>query len=157
MNNTAEQQIGQIIEDARTKLGYDYRSDFVNTKTVRGKLTQEGLRKIERGERVPRMETLHLLGNALGLSKRRIRKLEEMALKKHVERATKRAGNVDVTINLEGEPIKVKSLPAKKKVYRFVQEAVDELAEIVYKYGVFDQDVEHFRQHAKEVLYKKLL
>ena len=148
--------IGAVIRDARLRAGYESRNQFVESVPLKGKLTAEGLRKIEAGERVPRMETIETLGRKLGFSDRRIRQLQKISLESNVVRAARRAGNVDVTVHMEGKPIHVSRLPPRRKVDGFVQEVVQELSGYIDLMGGSTDDVEYFRRKAKEVLLRRL-
>lgn len=149
-------EIGRVIRDARLQLGYENRAQLVNSRPLKGKITAEGLRKIEAGERVPRLETIEELGNKLGLSKRRIKALQKIALETNIGRVTRRAGNVDVRFEIDGKPIRLTRLPAKKKVEGFVREVVDELTGLIDRIGGSQQDQDYFRRHARDVLIKRL-
>lgn len=149
-------EIGRVFEAARLSHGYTSRASLVETKKLRSKITQEGLRKIERGERVPRLENIRLLSEVLGLSERRTKALEKLALEANIQRVTRRAGNATVDFKIEGKPVKLFALPPKRKVEHVVREIVEELSQIVYKYGVMDEDVEHFRRHARHSLLKRM-
>lgn len=149
-------EIGRVIETARLAHGYESRQQLVDTRKLRNKITQEGLRKIEKGERVPRLENLQMLCEALGISGRRTKELEKLALEATMKRAARRAGNATITVQLEGKPIKVFALPPKRKTEKFVREVVTELVSVVDKYGVMPQDIEHFTRHARSILLRKL-
>lgn len=149
-------EIGDIIMSARLAKGYESRAQLVETKRIKSKLTQEGLRKIENGERVPRLENIRLLAETLGLSGRKIKKMEQLALEANIQRVTRRAGNATVTFEIEGKPVKMFALPPRKKTEAFVRDVVSELVSVVDKYGVMEKDVEHFRRSARNVLLKRL-
>lgn len=149
-------QIGRTIHDARIEAGYDTRPDFVNSRPLKGKITAEGLRKIEAGERIPRLETIEQIGRKLGLSNRRIKELQKMALSKNIERVTRRAGNVNVRFEIEGKQVHLTRLPAQKKVEGFVREVVEELVGLVERIGGSQQDQDYFRRHARSTLIKRL-
>jgi transcriptional regulator with XRE-family HTH domain len=153
---TAAQEIGKIIRDARIDKGFPTRASLVGSRPLKGKITQEGLRKIEQGERVPRFENLELIARTLGLSDKSVKKLERLALQTSIARATRQAGNVDVSFRIEGRPMKVMALPPKRKTEAFVRGAVEDLLKVVNKYGVLPEDLEHFRSHARDILLKKL-
>jgi len=149
-------EIGKTIRQARIDHGFKSRASLVGTKKLKGKITQEGLRKIEQGERVPRLENLRALAEALDIGPKNIRKLERMALEANVARVTRRAGNATVTFQIEGKPLRIDALPPKRKSEAFVRDTVHQLVEIVSKYGIMEEDVEHFRRYARSVLYKQL-
>lgn len=148
--------IGEMIKDARLKNGYDSRAQLVGTKKIRARLTQEGLRKIEHGQRVPRLENIRLLAATLGISERKTKQMERLALEANVQRVTRRAGNANVTFQIEGRPIKMFALPPHAKTETFVRETVGELVKLIDRYGVMSKDVEHFRRHARNVLLKRM-
>ena len=158
MNNTqvAALQIGRTIRDARLDSGFKSRASLVGTKKLKGKLTQEGLRKIEAGERVPRLENLHLIAQTLGIGPRKTKELEKLALKTNIQRVTKRAGNATVTFSINGSPVRVEALPPRRKTEAFVRESVNKLVEVVQKYGVMPEDIDHFRRHARSILLQQL-
>lgn len=149
-------EIGEVIMQARLEHGYNSRASLVETRKLKTKITQEGLRKIERGERVPRLENLRLLCETLGISDCKSRQLERLALEANVQRVVRRAGNATVTFEIEGRPLKVFSLPPRRKTEIFVRDVVKELVSVVDKYGILEKDVEHFRRHARNVLLKRL-
>jgi len=156
MKVVKKDRIGDVIKNARLKAGYDSRSQFVESVPLRGKLTAEGLRKIEAGERVPRMVTLERLGRQLGFSERRIRELQKLSLESNVVRAARQAGNVDVTVHMEGKPIHVSRLPPRRKVDGFIQEVVQELTMYIGLMGGSEDDVRFFREKAREALLRRL-
>jgi transcriptional regulator with XRE-family HTH domain len=149
-------EIGEAIMQARLEHGYNSRASLVETRKLKTRITQEGLRKIERGERVPRLENLRLLCETLGISRSRTKQLESLALDAVIQRVARRAGNATVTFEIEGRPLKVFALPPKRKTEAFVRDVVRELVSVVDKYGLLDKDVEHFRRHARNVLLKRL-
>jgi predicted transcriptional regulator len=151
-----EREIGKTIREARLNKGYESRASLVGTKKLAGKITQEGLRKIEAGERVPRLENLRMIAEALGLKEKAIKSLEQMALRANVERAVKRSGNANVMVAIQGKPLRIAQLPPKRKTEAFVRGAVTELLDVVKKYGVGAADEEHFRQHARAILLRRL-
>lgn len=158
MDSTAKiaLEIGTTIRDARVGKGYKSRADFVKTKGMKGTLTQEGLRKIENGERVPRLETLRTLSETLGINKKRTKEMEDMALEANIKRVVRRAGNVPVTFRIEGKPVRVSALPPKRKAEAFARELVEELTKMVDRYGVLQEDLHHFRRHARHSILKRL-
>lgn len=156
MSLTTAQKIGKVIYQNRLNQGFKHRSDLVDTASVKGRLTQEGLRKIEQGERIPRLENLELLGKALNLSKKKVQELEEMALEENIKRVTRRAGNAPVEFKIHGHALKMTALPPTRKTEAFVRETVSDLIKLVEKYGIMAEDVEHFRRHARGILTKKL-
>ena len=153
---TAALEIGRTIRAARLDAGFSTRASLVESRPLKGRITQEGLRKIEQGERVPRFENLDLIARTLGLSKKKIRELKELALRSSVARVTQQIANVDVTFEIEGRPMKVATLPPKRKAEGFVREVVEELLKLVDKYGVLPQDLEHFQRHSRHILLTKL-
>lgn len=156
MAEKAAQEIGRIIREARLDKGFTTRASLVESRPLKGKITQEGLRKIEQGERVPRFKNLDLIARTLGLSKMKVHELERLALRTSIERVTKQISNSDVTFEIEGRPMKVKTLPPKKQVEHFVRDSVEELLKVVEKYGVLPDDLVHFRRTARHLLLKKL-
>lgn len=136
--------------------GFHSRASLVETRKLRGVITQEGLRKIEGGERVPRLENLQALASVLGLGPKKTKELEKLALEANVLRASKRSGNASISFIINGKPLRVEPLPPKRKVEKFVREAVDVLVNLVTKYGVMDADVHHFRMNARHVLLSHL-
>lgn len=151
-----ELNIGTVLRNARLDAGYTTRVEFVETAPLKGKLTDEGLRKIEEGERVPRCENIRRIARAAGLSDEMTRRLEQLALTKSVERVTRRgAGNASVTVHIEGTPVKVAALPPRKEVETFLRAAVNETVELAKRYGTL-QDEAAFRRRARANLYKLL-
>lgn len=148
--------IGDEIMQTRLMSGYTSRAGLVETKKLRGKITQEGLRKIEHGERVPRLENLQLLCEVLGISKRKTKEMEKLALEANIQRVARRAGNVTVTFEIEGKPVKMFALPPKRKTEMFVRDVVGNLVKVVEKYGVLEADIDHFRRHARAALLRQL-
>lgn len=149
-------EIGTALMQARLEHGFSSRASLVETRKLKTKITQEGLRKIERGERVPRLENLRLLCETLGISERRAHQLERLALEANIKRVTRRAGNATVTFEIEGRPVKMFALPPKSRTESFVRDVVGELVGLVDKYGILEKDVEHFRRSARNVLLKRL-
>jgi hypothetical protein len=149
-------EIGKTIRQARIDHGFKSRAALVGTRKLKGKITQEGLRKIEQGERVPRLENLRALAETLEIGSKNIRKLERMALEANVARVTRRAGNATVTFQIEGKPLRIDALPPKRKMENFVRGTVTQLVDVVNKYGILDADVDHFRRHARSILLKQL-
>lgn len=156
--NEAAVEIGRIIKNARLRQGYVSRASLVDTKTLRGKITGEGLRKIEEGERVPRMENIRLLAKALKLDENPVlvRKLENLAVRQYVTRAARKAGNCAIEFKINGTPMQVLPLPPKRKSEAFVRAVVEDLVKIVDKYGVMQEDLEHFRRHARAQILSRL-
>lgn len=148
--------IGKILRNARIDKGYHSRSSLVETKGLKGRLTHEGLRKIEAGERVPRLENLRAIAEALGLKEVAIRRLERMALQSKVSTVARKAGNASISFAIDGKPFRVESLPPRRKTEHFVRGAVTELLDVVRKYGILEADEEHFRRHARAILLKRL-
>jgi transcriptional regulator with XRE-family HTH domain len=151
---TASLEIGKVLLEARQKKGYS-RNALVHTKKLKGKITGEGLRKIEYGERIPKFPTLRLLADTLGISDGRLRQLEKIALEKQVERLAKKTGREKVTFQIEGKPIRMLHIRADKHLEDKVRNVVEDMAKIVDMYGVMDEDVAHFRRHARTVLLKQ--
>jgi transcriptional regulator with XRE-family HTH domain len=152
----AAQEIGRIIREARLDKGFSTRASLVESRPLKGKLTQEGLRKIEQGERIPRFKNLDLIARTLGLSKKKIRELEDLALRTSIERVTRQVSNSSVSFEIDGKPMTVKSLPPKRQIEFFVRGTVEELLKVVDKYGVLPDDLEHFRRVARTIILKKL-
>lgn len=156
-NKAQATQIGDTIRKLRLDGGYTSRASLVDSRPLKGKITQEGLRKIEAGERVPRLETLHRLTTALGASPSTVKRLETLALRTSIERATRRAGNVKVHFSIQGKPMDVESLPPKRKTEAFVRKTVSDLIEVAERLGLIaDEDDEYFRQHARHIILKNL-
>lgn len=152
MMNTEE--IGKVLMRARQDKGYS-RNALVQTKKLKGKITGEGLRKIEYGERIPRFETLRLLAETLGISDRNIRNLERQALEKTVERIAKKTGREKVTFQVEGRAVRLLATPSSSQLENRVRSAIEDLTKLVDVYGVMKEDVAHFRRHARSVLIKQ--
>lgn len=150
-----ETEIGRVFEEARRDKGFS-RAELVQTAVLKGRMTTEGLRKIEMGERVPRFQNIRRLGRALGLSQRRIRELERVALEKSVERVAKNVPASSVTFHIQGRPVQTLQAPTHRKAEAFVRNVVQELSSLVDKYGVMPEDVDHFRRHARAVLHQKM-
>lgn len=150
--NTSE--IGQVLMKARMDKGYS-RNALVHTKKLEGKITGEGLRKIEHGERIPKFATIRLLAQTLGLSDRNIRALERQALEKTVERITKKSGREKVTFQVEGRAVRQVTSPTDADLENRMRLAIEDLAKIVDRYGVMKEDIAHFRRHARGVLIQK--
>lgn len=148
--------IGRAIEDARLRNGFSTRSELVNQPKLKGKLTQEGLRKIEQGARVPRLETLQLLAKVLGLTKATVRPLERAALRTNIMRAVKRSGNATVSFRIDGEPVKMFALPPKRKTEQFVRSVVTSMLAKLEKYGLSEEDMGRIRMELREVLHSRL-
>jgi len=153
---TQAEAIGRVIKQARLDQGYQSRSSLVGTKGLKGVITQEGLRKIEGGERVPRLENLHALASVLGLGPKKTRELEKLALEASIKRVTRRAGNAPVTFSIDGKAVRLDVLPPKRKVEKYVRETVEQLISLVAKYGLLDEDIKHFRMNARHILLSKL-
>lgn len=148
--------IGRVIKQARLDNGFKSRASLVETKKLKGVLTQEGLRKIEGGERVPKLENLHALAGVLGLGVQVTKALEKLALEANIKRVTRRAGNASVSFIIDGKPVKIEALPPKRKVEKYVREVVDKLVVVVAKYGVLEADLQHFRMNARHILLSNL-
>jgi transcriptional regulator with XRE-family HTH domain len=149
------QEIGRTLLEAREKMGYS-RNALVHTKKLKGKITGEGLRKIEHGERIPHFENIRLLGDVLGLSEKRIKELEETAFEARVERIAKKTHRQKVTFQIKGRPIKLLTPQADKKMETSIRQSVSEMGKIVEKIGGSQQDVEYFTRHARNILYKHM-
>ena len=156
VDSTAAQEIGRIIREARLGAGFSTRASLVESRPLKGKITQEGLRKIEQGERVPRFKNLDLIARTLGLSKKKVKGLEELALRTAVARVTHQVANSDVTFEIEGKPMAVKALPPKRKSEEYVRASVEDLLKLVDGYGVLAADLAHFRRMARHILLKRL-
>jgi transcriptional regulator with XRE-family HTH domain len=150
-----DSNIGQAFLEAREKLGYS-RNALVQTKKLKGKITGEGLRKIEHGERIPHFENIRLLGDVLGLSDRRIKELEKDALSARVERIVKKTHREKVTFQIKGRPLKMLTPQADKKMEASIRQSVDEMGKVITKIGGSSMDVEYFTRHARNILYKNL-
>lgn len=155
-SNLAVTEIGTTLRDARLERGYQHRTDLAGTRKLKGKITAEGIRKIEESERVPKLETLKIIGDTLGLNTKTMKKLERAALKMAVTRSIRRQGNVDVSFRIEGEPVKLFAVPPARKVESFVRETIEDLVILLDKYGCAEQDQDHFRRHGRAILLKKL-
>ncbi len=149
-------RIGRALEDARLSKGFTTRSELVSQQKLKGKLTQEGLRKIEIGERIPRLETLRLLAKVLGLKRSVMKPLEHEALKTNIMRTVKKTGNATVSFSLDGVPVKMWALPPKKKTEQFVRGTVTAMLKRLEKYGLSEQDLASIRMELREVLYSQL-
>lgn len=156
--NATATRIGDFIFQARRDAGFKSRASLVESSRLKGRVTQEWLRKIEAGERVPKLENLRLLGEALGLGIRKIKQLEKMALGEQVKRVTRRAGNVAATIQIEGVPIHVERLPPKKKAEAFARKSTEEIMALAERLGWFKipEDREWFRRHSRQVLLRNI-
>lgn len=157
INNVAV-EIGETLRKARLDRGYESRASLVETRKLRGKIGSEGLRKIEAGERIPRLENLRILGEALGLPERKIKELEKKALVVNVERQVRKAGNVNATVHITGTPVRVEALPPRRKVEAYARKTVNDLIVLADRMGWFqiEQDREWFRRHARSTLLRNL-
>lgn len=154
--NRTALKIGKVIEEARIGHGYTSRQSFVDTRRLKGTITQEGLRKIEKGERIPRLENLRRIGQTLGINDRRMKELEELALRENVKRVAKKSDR-QVVLHISGKPMVVNPLPPKKKHEDVTRRAVDRIVEAtVDKYGVLPEDIEHFRRYARAIILEEL-
>lgn len=149
-------EIGNTLRQARLDMGYTSRATAVETKKLKGRITQEGLRKIEHGERIPKLENLQRLAETFGLSQKKTQELVRGALEANIKRAAKRAGNATVTFQIEGRPVRVHALPPNRKVEAFVRETVEKLLGRMEKYQVRPEDLVDFRMHARAILLKQL-
>lgn len=150
-------RIGETIRKLRVDGGFKSRASLVGSRPLKGKITQEGLRKIEAGERVPKLETLRRLTKALGASETTTKMLEDLALRKSIERVTRRVGNVKVRFSINGRPMDIERLPPKKKTEAFVRKSVSELMEVANTLGLLmEQDEEFFRLRARSILIENL-
>lgn len=149
------QSIGDIIRKARETKGLS-RNALVHSKKLKGKITGEGLRKIEYGERIPRFPTLRMLADALGMSDSRLKQLEEQALEKQAERFAKKAGREKVTFKVQGRHVNlVGSRTHNAELEKRVRGAVEELIPLIDMYGVLmGDDKEHFRPRARQIILK---
>lgn len=156
--NTVAVEIGEVIRKARVDQGFKSRKQLTDTRKLKKKIGPEGLRKIEAGERVPKIENLQLIGEALGLGPRKIKELETMALKVGVERATRKAGNVDATVTIRGRPVHITSLPPKRKAEDYARRSTNDLIELGDRLGWFanPQDKEYFRRYSRAILLKNM-
>lgn len=152
--NTQEIGIGKVLMNARIEQGYS-RNALVQTKSLKGKITGEGLRKIEYGERIPRFETLRHLANALGLKEKHIVALERQALEKTVERITKKSHREKVSFQIEGRPVRMVTTQSSSKLENKVRDAVEQMTSVMNLYGLMNEDVAHFRRHARTILLKQ--
>lgn len=148
--------IGKIFYEERIRCGYISRSSLVESKQLKGKLTGEGLRKIEQGERLPRQENIELLGKVLGLSDSKIKEISTLAMSENIKRVTRRAGNVDVKLEIDGKAVRIVHLPPMQKVEEFAREVAEELVKMVDSYGVMEEDISHFRRYARSVILRHL-
>ena len=157
-NNTTATRIGEVIFAARRDKGYASRASLVETVKLKGRITQEGLRKIEAGERIPKLENLRLLGEVLGLGVKKIRQLEKLALSESVKRVTRRAGNVSATVLIDSKPIRVESLPPKRKVEEYARKTTEEIMSLAEKLGWFKipEDRAWFRRHTRQTILKNI-
>jgi hypothetical protein len=150
-------EIGKVLKNARLDSNNTSRRQFVQKKELKGKITSEGVRKIEEGERVPKLENIRLLAGALNLPKKQVKRLEDMALKKTVERATRKAGNISVTFKIAGEPMLIQRLPPKRKAEMFARDVVQDLIPVLGKLGVeIPEDIDLFRRTARSMVLKRL-
>lgn len=151
-------KIGKVIEAARLGAGYKSRAALINAPKIAGKLTGEGLRKIEHGERLPRLDNLRLLSEHIGIPEDKIQEMEKLVLKKSIERAARKAGNAQILFFLDGKPVRVTRLPAKKKAEEFARDVVAELELLGEKLGwwAIAEDKEWFRKQARNIILKKL-
>lgn len=151
-------KIGRTVRDARLDAGYDTRASFLDTVKMKKKLTEEGLRKIEAGDRVPRLETLRRLCGALGLSTPTCKNLEELALRTNLERAAVQAGNGGCVVQVRGKVISARPAQAQPQQEEFVRKSVDEIMEVVGQMGGFaTPDMKsYFRRHTRRVLLSNL-
>lgn len=157
VEHTAAREIGNVLRDARIGSGNTSRNAFAQQVKIRGKITGEGIRKIEEGERIPRLENIRLLGEACGLSKTKIKALEKKALEVNVKRVTKRAGNATVEVKIDGKPLRVVALPPHRKAELFTRTTVNSLIEVLAKLGVDNpKDIEYFTRHARSTILKNL-
>lgn len=157
MNTNYAVEIGKALRQARLDNGFKSRAALVETKRLKGKITQEGLRKIEQGERVPRLENLRSLAEALSIGPKNTRKLERMALEANVLRVARRAGNATVTFQIEGRPLRVDAIPPKRKTEAFVREAISKFGPLLSKLGIeIEEDLLYFKRHARSILLEQL-
>lgn len=147
------EEIGQTIRRARVDKGYRSRASLVDSH-LRGVITQEGLRKIEMGERIPLLENLRKITDALDIKASVVQEMEEAALQKNLSRAARRSGS-QKAFKVEGSSVRY--LPPKKELEKMVREIVTNLVELVGKYGVMEEDLDHFRMHARDELLKRLI
>lgn len=151
-------KIGKIIEAARLEKKFNSRAALIDQPKIKGKLTGEGLRKIEHGERLPRLDNLRLLTEYLGVPEPKIQEMEKLVLKKSIERAARKAGNAQILFFLDGKPIRITRLPSKKKAEDFTRSVITELEALGEKLGwwAIAEDKEWFRKQARAIILKKL-
>jgi len=147
------EEIGKTIRRARVDKGYRSRASLVDS-CLRGVITQEGLRKIEMGERIPMLGNLHKIADALDIEAPVVKEMEEAALQKNISRAARRSGSPKA-FKVEGSSVRY--LPPRKELEKLVREIVTDLVELVDRYGVMKEDLDHFRMHARDELLKRLI
>ncbi len=154
----AAQKIGKTVRDARLDAGYETRTSFLETAKMKKKLTEEGLRKIENGERVPRLRNLRLLCAALGLPHNETKGLEDLALRTNLERAAHQAGNEKCVVRVTGKTVSVRPDRAQLQEEEFARKSVNELIELITSMGGFstEEAETYFRRHARHVLLANL-
>lgn len=148
--------IGKTITKARLAAGYDNRVDLVETRVLRGKLTSEGLRKIEDALRTPRVETVQNLCRALSIPAKTEKHLKRLAVQAAVKRAARRAGNIDVKVKVGGQALALWHLPPTKKIERFVRDVVTDVTRLMDRIGIPDQDIDFVRKSTRGILHAHL-
>lgn len=150
-------RIGKTLKNARVDMGYSKRRQFVQKTQLKNKITSEGVRKIEEGERVPRLENIRMLGEALELPEKTLKLLEKLALRANVSRVAKRAGNAKITFRIEGVPLQIQRLPPKRKAEEFARQVVSDIIPVLTKLGMeIPEDVDYFRRNARQAILQRL-
>jgi hypothetical protein len=150
--------IGKELKNARIDSGYTKRRQFVAKSELKNKITPEGVRKIEEGERIPKLENIRMLCSALSLPKKKEKELENLALKASVSRVVRRAGNAKVTFRIEGVPVQIQRLPPKKKAEEFARDVVSDIIPFLNVLGVeIPEDIENFRRVARKAILDRLV
>lgn len=151
-------KIGRALRSARIDKGHSSRRAFVHGSAVlKNHITPEGVRKIEFGERVPKLENIRLLCKALDLPEKQMKDLEKMAMEVSVERVARRAGNANITFRIQGEPLRIQRLPPKKKAEEFARAVVSDLIPFLLKIGVeIPDDLDYFRRVARSAILARM-
>lgn len=152
LSEEVAKNIGAEIRNTRIRRGFVTRAAFLKEAGLN--LTQEGLRKIEAGERVPKLENLRRIGEVLRISPRRLKELETLALAFKVERVTRKAGNVTATVRIDGKPLRVESLPTQRKTEEFARKTTEEIMALAERLGWFKipEDRDWFRRHTRQTI-----
>lgn len=150
--------IGKTLRNARLDSGHKSRRAFVHGSAVlKNRITPEGVRKIEHGERVPKLENVRMLAKALDLPEKKTKELETWALQASVGRVARRSGNADISFRIQGSPMQIQRLPPKKKAEDFTRAVVSDLMPILTKIGVeIPEDFDYFRRVARSTILKRL-